>query len=722
MQGVCLDKPAAAAPPEFAFSLAGAAPLPDRRTARRRLVLCAALALPQLVLTLGVPLPGSPAQQAFWRGLLALFLSAGALAASGAAFWAAAWREARELPGGKATGAALLPGAAVLLCLGGGVGLTAAAALGVPDAEGSPLFLVATLTLAARSGGQLWLLRLQRQAGERFCHAAPALPDSVQLVREDGELTAPAAALQPGEVFLTAPGERFAADGLVEAGSASAEESLLTGSADPVGKVKGSAVYAGTVNLGPDALRASATAVGGGTRAQTAAAAALRAAQTAPADTPRAALLRRWLAPGVLALALLSLALWLAAGAAFGTAAARAAAVLLAASPPALLLALPAALSGALLAGARQGMLFADAAALQTAGALAGVLAVKDGVVSSGEPQVVSLTGTRQVPGKFLLGLAAGLETYLDDPVALAVLKKAQAEGIKVRPVAAFAAADGGVTGQVAGKAVAGGSAAFVAAQCGQPLPNDLLDAGAALTMAGAAPLYFSLDRHPAGVLGVAEAVDPASRDAIGRLRALLPAVRVLAPESPAGAAHLADQLGLPEEGVQPGVTGDGLAGAVAAQKSALGGPVALVAKTALPAFAAADLGVALSDAAPGAGLVLLRGRLGGLPAAVVLARAAAKAGRRAEVAAALYHLAALPLAMGLLAPLCGLVLPGWLAALLWLAGGMAAGGGVIGWALGAVRAPAGPDVPGGKSAGGDTEAGEAAANPTPAPAPEVRP
>ena len=144
----------------------------------------------------------------------------------------------------------------------------------------------------------------------------------------------------------------------------------------------------------------------------------------------------------------------------------------------------------------------------------------KAGTITNGEPEVVTIVGTRSVPAKFLLGMAAGLESQSQDPLARAVMRKAAAENIKLSAVKDVTILDGqGLTGKMAGKVMAGGSAEFIAAQC--ELTPDLQQAGEQLAADGIAPLYFSLDGHAAGLIGIADAVKPTSKAALDALKAL---------------------------------------------------------------------------------------------------------------------------------------------------------------------------------------------------------
>ena len=139
-----------------------------------------------------------------------------------------------------------------------------------------------------------------------------------------------------------------------------------------------------------------------------------------------------------------------------------------------------------------RGVYFRTLAALEQAAEVRAVGLDAAAALDAGEPEVVQVTGTRRVPEKFLLSMAAGLCLQAADPLARAILRRAEADGVKYTAVAGAETVPGqGLQGKVAGKVIAGGGAAFIAGFC--PLPPDLLEAGQALERRGATPLYFCL-------------------------------------------------------------------------------------------------------------------------------------------------------------------------------------------------------------------------------------
>ncbi|MDD4849550.1 MAG: hypothetical protein PHO10_02490 [Gemmiger sp.] len=385
-----------------------------------------------------------------------------------------------------------------------------------------------------------------------------------------------------------------------------------------------------------------------------------------------------------LVVALLVFVAAVAAGAGVGVATSRAVAVLAIACPLALLLAAPLATAAARSAGVAGGARFKNAAALVALAATTDLLVAPEGALTAGEPHVVGVIGTRKVPAKFLLGLAAGLEAPPESAAeggghnvfARAVLARAAEEGVAIRPLAGLATHPGGRTGTVAGKVVAGGDANFIATQC--PLPAELLDATTAMAAQGATAYYFSLDRHAAGAICISDVVKPASKPAIAALGALGLQVALVAPAAAhETTAHIANLVGLGENGTADADRAAALASA---------GTTALAAAPAhgwlpMPATPALKIAVGLlpgdalpgaEDALPGAeaaqfaqeaGLVLPRGDLADLPYAITLARHTLAALRHSWRVIAACQLLLLVVAGLALTPVAAALL-GWLAGL----------------------------------------------------------
>lgn len=628
----------------------------DPARLRTRFFASLGLLAPLLYLGAGLPLPAALQARpgALACGALQLALALG-VCWLGRDLFAAAWQAVRA----RALRTAPLPplllalGAALALLYGAARLLLAVAGAAPPTALGLDL----AAALPAAHTGLAWAQALARQRDTAPLTAAlAAAPRTARVLRGGKPAAVPAQEVEPGELFLVKPGEVIPADGTVAEGVSAVDASALTGRAAAVQKSPGAPLCAGSVN-GSGALVGKAVRTGRDTTlaqaAQRLAAAMHRSA--APAKTLQAlagrALPQRlplWLALG--ALALLALAALLG-----GVPRAVGAAALLPGFAALALLAAPAVLRRALGDAVGQGLWFRDTAALLDAAALRAVLLGKEGVLTCPDPSVVAIVGSGRVPEKFLLSMAAGLARSSDHPLARAILQRAGQDGIQCAAVAGVEAVPGqGLRGKVAGKVLAGGSAAFLRSGC--PLPPALEQAGREMEQNGVTPLYFSLAGSPAGIVGVSDVLPRTAAPAVAQLRALGLEVRLLTGQDAAEAQRLAAAIGLDAAHTVPGTPPAQQAEAVRAAQAQTG-PAAMAGSGEADAEAlrAAALGVAVGAAdralPPDAGLAVMQNDLTALPAAIALARAAVQAARRTTAAVLAAAGAALVLALGGLLP-----------------------------------------------------------------------
>ena len=342
--------------------------------------------------------------------------------------------------------------------------------------------------------------------------------------------------------------------------------------------------------------------------------------------------------------------IWLLLGQTFTFALARGISVLVISCPCALGLATPVAIMVGSGVGAKNGILFKTAASLETTGYTDTVLLDKTGTVTTGEPSVVRIIGTRNVPEKFLLSMAAGLELRSEHPLARAILQRADTDKLSYATVSDFTAVPGkGLQGKVAGKVIAGGNADFIGTHC--TLPDDLIQAGAEMSRDGITPLYFSLAGRPAGVIGVADVVKPTSKPAIDQMRALGLQVVLLTGDNTATARHIGAMVGLDADHVIAGVLPAGKEAEV--RRLQKQGRVAMVGDgiNDAPALTRAETGIAIGAGADvaldAADVVLVRSDLADVPAAVRLSRAVVRNIHQNLFWAFFYNAVCIPLAAG---------------------------------------------------------------------------
>ena len=489
-------------------------------------------------------------------------------------------------------------------------------------------------------------------------------PKTATVVHDGREETIPAAQVRVGDVFLVRPGGNVPVDGVVEEGGGAVDESALTGESVPVDKAPGDRVSAATANVS-GFLRCRATRVG----EDTTLAQIVRLVRDAAATkAPIARLADRVAAvfvPAILLVSLLTLGVWLACGAAPGDAVARAVAVLVVSCPCALGLATPVAIVVGSGVGARRGILFKTAAAVEAAGRAKTVVLDKTGTITTGEPRVVSVavgdgndSDGRRVTSDELLGFAAALERGSEHPLAKAIVRAADGGVPPPNPleVAAFRALPGcGVEATIGGAAAFGGSVAAAEAR-GIALPPALRAAAEEAAAKGATPLVFARDGRALGLVAVADSLKPDAAEAIRALRAMDLRVVLLTGDNERTARAVAAEAGIDE--VIAGVLPDGKHRVIEDLKKE--GGVAMVGDGVndAPALAAADLGLAIGAgtdvAIDAADAVLVHGRLGDVAAALRLGRATLRTVRENLFWAFAYNVLLIPVAAGALVPLFG--------------------------------------------------------------------
>ena len=509
---------------------------------------------------------------------------------------------------------------------------------------------------------------LEERAKGRTTSALTALlrlaPKTATVVRDGRETEIPVAQVRKDDVFLVRPGANIPVDGVVEEGESAVNESALTGESIPVDKAPGSAVSAATANVS-GFLRCRATRVGEDTTHAQIVRLMKDAAMTKAPIARLADRVSAVFVPAILLLAILTLGVWLLCGASAGAAVARAVAVLVISCPCALGLATPVAIMVGSGVGARRGILFKTAAALEAAGRTQIVVLDKTGTVTSGEPEVVGVfavgEGTSdkdegQRTKDELLAFAAALERGSEHPLAKAIVKAAGAEKAELDSADSFHALPGcGVEAVINGATAFGGSVKAAEAR-GIALPPELRKAADDAAANGATPLVFARGGAALGVIAVADSPKPDAADAIRALHGMGLRALLLTGDNERTARAIADKVGIGE--VIAGVLPDGKHRVI--EDLGKQGRVAMVGDGVndAPALAAADLGMAIGAgtdvAIDAADAVLVKSRLADIVAALRLGRATLRTIRENLFWAFLYNVLLIPLAAGVFLPLFG--------------------------------------------------------------------
>jgi len=336
-------------------------------------------------------------------------------------------------------------------------------------------------------------------------------------------------------------------------------------------------------------------------------------------------------------------------------------AVLIIACPCAMGLAVPTAVMVATGKGAQLGVLIKGGEALQRAETVDVVVVDKTGTITLGKPSVVEVARSPQtlIDDDEVLALAASLESRSEHPVAHALVERARERGLSLRDAVDFEALVGkGATASVAGRSVAVGNAALLAAL-------GIEDRWAAATMeemaaAARTAVAVVVDAQVVAVVAIADPVRPGSPAAIARLRAMGLRVVMLTGDSRPAAAAVARAVGIDE--VVAEVLPAGKVEAVASLQQR-GCVVAMVGDgiNDAPALARADVGMAVgsgSDVALEAGdITLLRADLGAVADAIALSRRTMRVMRQNLFWAFAYNSVGIPIAAGVLYPSFGVLL-----------------------------------------------------------------
>lgn len=511
--------------------------------------------------------------------------------------------------------------------------------------------VVITLVLLGK-----WLeARAKRQATAAI-HALQSLrPDVAHvLLRAGGEADVPIAEVLQGDRLVVRPGERIPADGELEQGETQVDESMLTGEPLPVPKAPGASLTGGSIN-GEGRIVLRVTAVG----SESVLARIIRLVQDAQAaKAPIQRLVDRVSAvfvPVVLALALLTLAGWLVAGAGIEAALIHAVAVLVIACPCALGLATPAAIMAGTGVAAKHGILIQDAQALELAHRVDTVAFDKTGTLTVGQPRLVAFVPLGDADEGPTLGAAASLQSGSEHPLARAVVAAAEARGLPVGPPDAVRAVSGrGIEGEVEGRSYLLGSLRWMEA-----LGVAGLDARALPPEATVSALVERTTEGltPRALLAFADEPKPEAAAAVAGLRARGVRVVMISGDNRAAAEAMGARLGLRPDEVRAEV----MPGEKAAQVQALreGGHVVAMVGDGVndaPALAAADVGVAMGTgtdvAMHAAGITLMRGDVRLVAGALGISHRTVVKIRQNLFWAFFYNVAGIPLAaFGILSP-----------------------------------------------------------------------
>jgi Cu+-exporting ATPase len=513
--------------------------------------------------------------------------------------------------------------------------------------------------------GQVLELKARSQTSSAIRALLRLAPKTARLIKPDGkEEDVPLEHIQVGHRLRVRPGERVPVDGMVQEGTTSVDESMITGESIPVEKAIGVRVTGGTIN-GTGGIVMVAERVGRDTML------ARIVQMVSEAQRSRAPIQRladvtaAYFVPLVVAAALITALAWVIWGPEpkLAYALVNAVAVLIIACPCALGLATPMSIMVGTGRGATAGVLVKKAEALEVFGKVNTLVIDKTGTLTEGKPKLLSVLVVPPWSDVDLLRFAASLERSSEHPLAAAVVAGAEGRGIACAPIEQFRSVTGkGVTGTVAGRRVAIGTTAFLrndVGVSGQSL-TQWDDEAASLRREGQTILFVAIDEQVAGVLGVADPIKASTRDAVQELKAEGIRLVMVTGDHHDTAEAVARQLGIEE--VMAEVLPDQKGQIIARLKSQ--GRVVAMAGDGIndaPALALADVGIAMGTGADtaieSAGITLVKGDLRGLLRARRLSQATMRNIRQNLFFAFLYNVIGVPIAAGLLYPVWGILL-----------------------------------------------------------------
>lgn len=512
--------------------------------------------------------------------------------------------------------------------------------------------------------GKFMEARAKSKTSEAITKLMDLAPKTAKLLRDGKETEISVDEVQSGDILAVRDGDTIPVDGRISSGFASVDESAITGESLPVEKQTGDKVTGGTVNKA-GYFEMEATAVGENT---TLARIIQLVDDATSSKAPIAKLADKVsgvFVPVVIVIAVVAAMVWLAVGQGFETALSIAISVLVISCPCALGLATPTAIMVGTGRGAANGILIKSAEALEITHSIDTVVLDKTGTVTEGKPVVTDVLPTA-ADGKEavtarqeLLRTAASLEKLSSHPLADAILKKAEQEGIVPEAVSDYEMIPGqGISGQMNGEKCLAGNQKL--------MESEKIDLSAAegvqeqLADEGKTPLYFAREGKLLGVIAAADVVKPTSSEAVARMREMGMDVIMLTGDNARTAEVIRKQVGiktviadvlpqdkeekvreLQRQGRKVAMVGDGINDA--------------------PALARADVGIAIGAgtdiAIESADIVLMKSDLMDVPSAVSLSHAVMRNIKQNLFWAFFYNAIGIPVAAGILYPAFGILL-----------------------------------------------------------------
>lgn len=477
------------------------------------------------------------------------------------------------------------------------------------------------------------------------------VPKTANVIRDGKEININASEVLKDDVFVVRPGENIPVDGVVIEGHSAVNESALTGESIPVDKEENSMVYGATINQS-GLLKCKATKVGEDTTLSQIIQMVSDAAATKAPIAKVADKISGIFVPAVILIAIVTMIGWLILGKEIGFALARGISVLVISCPCALGLATPVAIMVGNGKGAKNGILFKNAVALEETGKINVIALDKTGTITAGTPKVTDIYPMEGITDNELLQMAYSLEINSEHPLAKAVVERAEGDGIISEEITDFLALTGnGLTGTLNGEKLLGGSIKYMDETIG--LNEKAKEISEEYASQGKTPLLFAKNNKLMGIIAVADIIKEDSAQAIKELQNMDIKVVMVTGDNERTANAISKQVGTDD--VIAGVLPDGKEEVIKQLKS--GGKVAMVGDGINDALALtrADIGIAIGAgtdvAIDAADIVLMKSSLMDVPAAIKLSKSALRNIHENLFWAFIYNVIGIPLAIGLFIP-----------------------------------------------------------------------
>lgn len=515
-------------------------------------------------------------------------------------------------------------------------------------------FESAAMILALITVGKMLEARSKGKTTDALKSLMKLAPKTAVILSEGEEKEIPVEQVKKGDIFVVRPGENIPVDGVIIQGSSAVNESALTGESIPVDKEAGDQVSAATINQS-GFIKCEATRVGEDTTLSQIIQMVSDAAATKAPIAKVADKVSGVFVPAVIAIAIVTIIVWLLAGQTIGFALARGISVLVISCPCALGLATPVAIMVGNGMGAKNGILFKNAVSLEETGRTQIVVLDKTGTITSGEPTVTDILPAEGYSGDELMDLAAALEAKSEHPLARAIIKAAADSGRQTAEVSQFKALPGnGLSAVLNGKELYGGNHKFISNIT--EVPAGMARQAEELAASGKTPLFFAAGGDLIGIIAVADVIKDDSYEAVREMRNMGIRVVMLTGDNERTARAIGKEAGVDQ--VIAGVMPEGKESVIRQLKEK--GKVAMVGDgiNDAPALTRADIGIAIGAgtdvAIDAADIVLMKSSLLDVPAAIRLSRATLRNIHENLFWAFIYNVIGIPLAVGVFISLVG--------------------------------------------------------------------